>query len=220
MKPPESMPFGLAPEEAIAVYDRWAPRYDLWTKPFESRAHRRVLELAARQADERVLEVAVGTGATFAALAAVDRGGLTVGLDASRPMLLRARQRASRAGAAPLLLLADARSVPLPAETFDLLVNCYFLDLLSLDDIRTVLAEFQRVLRPGGRLVVATMGQGSRFIMGPWNWLYRRRPALLGGCRPLDPAPLVTEAGFEDVAAEHIVQLGFATEVLRASKPG
>jgi ubiquinone/menaquinone biosynthesis C-methylase UbiE len=219
MKSPESMPAGLAPEEAIAVYDRWAPRYGLWSRPFESRAHRRVLELAARKGDERVLEVAVGTGATFAPLAAADRGGLTVGVDASRPMLLRARERTGRAGAAPLFVLADARSLPLPGETFDVLVNCYFLDLLSLEDIRTVLAEFRRVLRPGGRLVVATMGKGSRFIMGPWNWLYRRRPALLGGCRPLNAAPLFVETGFEDVAAEHIVQLGFATEVLRASKP-
>jgi len=214
------MPAGLAPEEAVVVYDRWAAHYDLWSRPFESRAHRRVLEQAALRGEERVLEVAVGTGATLVALAAANRGGLTVGLDASRGMLGRAHQRASRAGAVPLLLLADARTLPLPAETFDLLVNCYMLDLLSLEDIQTVLGEFRRVLRPGGRLVVATMTEGSRLVTTFWNRLYRRSPALLGGCRPLHAAPLLAEAGFEGVATERIVQLGFGSEVLAARKPG
>jgi len=220
MKPPESLPAGLPPQKAIAVYDRWAPHYDLWSRPFESRAHRRVLELAALHGGERVLEVAVGTGATLVALAGANRGSLTVGLDASRGMLGRAHQRASRAGAAPLLLLGDARNLPLAGETFDLLVNCYMLDLLSLEDIRTTLGEFRRVLRPGGRLVVATMAEGSRLVMAFWNRLYRRSPALLGGCRALRAAPLLEEAGFEGMASERIVQLGFPSEVLAARKPG
>jgi ubiquinone/menaquinone biosynthesis C-methylase UbiE len=219
VKPPESMPAGLTPEKAVAVYDRLARHYDWWSRPFESRAHRRVLELAAPHGEERVLEVAVGTGAGSVALAAANRDILTVGVDASRPMLLRARERASRTGAAPLLLLADARALPSPSQTFDLLVNCYFLDLLSLEDIRTVLGEFWRVLRPNGRLVLATMGEGSRLLMGPWNWLYRRSPALLGGCRTLNCAPLLAEAGFENVATEDIMQLGFASEVVAARKP-
>jgi len=214
------MAAGLAPEEAVVVYDRWAAHYDWWSSPFESRAHRRALELAAPHGEERVLEVAVGTGATLMALAAANRGGLTVGVDASRRMLDRACRRASQAGAAPPLLLADARTLPLPAETFDLLVNCYFLDLLSLEDIQIVLGEFRRVLRPGGRLVVVTMAEGSRLLMVPWKWLYRRSPRLLGGCRPLHAASLLGEAGFEGVVTERIVQLGFASEVLAARKPG
>lgn len=219
MQPPESIPAGLAPEQAIAVYDRLASRYDLLTRPFESRAHRRVLELAAPQGEQRVLEVAVGTGVAFVSLAAANRGGLTVGLDASRPMLDRARRRASQAGTAPLLLLADARNLPLPTETFSLLVNCYMLDLLSLEDVRAVLGEFWRVLRPGGRLVVATMGEGNRLLVAAWNWLYRRSPALLGGCRPLHAAPLLSETGFEGVSTERIVHLGFGSEVVAARKP-
>lgn len=214
------MAAGLAPEEAVAVYDRWAAHYDLWSGPFESRAHRRVLEVAALHGEERVLEVAVGTGSTLVALAAANRGSLTVGLDASRGMLDRAHRRASQARAAPLLLLADARTLPLPTETFDLLVNCYMLDLFSLEDIRAVLGEFRRVLRPGGRLVVATMTRGNRLLMALWNWLYRRSPALLGGCRALHAAPLLAEAGFEGIASERIVQLGFGSEVLAARKPG
>jgi ubiquinone/menaquinone biosynthesis C-methylase UbiE len=94
------------------------------------------------------------------------------------------------------------------------------LDLLSLEDIQAVLAEFWRVLRPGGRLAVATMAQGSRPLAALWNWLYRRRPALLGGCRALHAAPLLTEAGFEGVTSERIVQLGFGSEVVAARKPG
>ena len=52
-------------------------------------------------------------------------------------------------------------------------------DLLPETDFSQVLAEFQRVLRPGGRLAMVNMTNGERWYNGLWQRIYRIRPALL-----------------------------------------
>lgn len=216
----EMQPVRLSRAQVRGIYDRLAPIYDGWSMPFESRARARVLDIVAAQEAERILEVAVGPGTAFARILGVNPNGLTVGLDISRKMLSRAAAKAGRSGHASYLLLqADALHLPLPSDSFDLVTNSYMLDLLPVEDIREVLSEFKRVLKPGGSLVLVNMTQSSAWLSRAWEWMYRRNPSLLGDCRAVLGAPFLEELGFADVQREFISQLTFPSEVLTATSP-
>ena len=83
------------------------------------------------------------------------RRSTTLGIDLAVPMLKLAR----KAGGfwRPLsVACGDAAALPLPDASVDLLFSS--LCLQWLDDVPAVLNEFRRVLRPGGRMMLATFG--------------------------------------------------------------
>jgi ubiquinone/menaquinone biosynthesis C-methylase UbiE len=96
------------------------------------------------------------------------------------------------------------------------LLNTYMLDLLPEEDFVTVLAEFRRVMKPGGRVVIATFGFGGRFYHGFWYWLARHFPALLTDCRPVRLPPSLAAAGFKVTQEEQVSQNTFPSTVLSA----
>ncbi len=93
-------------------------------------------------AGDRVAEIGAGTGALLSTLAA--RGVRCVGIDQHPP----------RPGVDPAIEwhVADAGALPLPPASCD---GVLMLDLLEHVDDGAALAEAQRVLRPGGKLLVA-----------------------------------------------------------------
>jgi ubiquinone/menaquinone biosynthesis C-methylase UbiE len=196
----------------VKFYDLAAPVYGFWAALTESRAHRRAL---AALGGQDVLEVAIGTGADLAALAADASRGRTVGADLSRGMLKRARRRC---GPEALLCQADARALPFPSASFDSILNCYMVDLLPESDIPAVLREFQRVLRPGGRLVLAAMGRQGTVVQRAWMASYRLAPLLVGGCRPVGSARWLKGPEWRLEAQEQISQMGFRSELLVARR--
>jgi ubiquinone/menaquinone biosynthesis C-methylase UbiE len=137
-------------------------------------------------------------------------------------MLAQTRKRLAAAGieARVQMLQASALELPLEDESFDLVVNGYMLDLLPRDDIPRALAEFKRVLRPGGRLVLSNMTKGERRHHRLWDALYARGINLTANCRGVLAAPVLDELGFTDVRREYLSQAAFPTEVVTARKPG
>ena len=137
--------------------DRWR-RY--WDK--ESRSYDRQIRLFERylcpdtrawvcaQAAGRTLEIAVGTGLNLPFYPA--EAELT-GIDFSPGMLAVARHRAGHLGRAVDLREADALALPFPDASFDTVV-CTFA-LCAVPDDRRAVAEMNRVLRPGGLLLLA-----------------------------------------------------------------
>jgi ubiquinone/menaquinone biosynthesis C-methylase UbiE len=103
-------------------------------------------EFAAR---DPVLEVGVGTGRM--ALPLVERGVRMVGVDLSPSMLARLRENAG--GTAPLpLLLGDATRLPIGDHAAAAVLAVHVLHLIP--NWQTAVAEFVRVVRPGGSVVV------------------------------------------------------------------
>jgi len=149
------------PQQARRVYDLWSHFYGWWAPLFERRPQMLALDRAAIQPHDKVLEVAVGAGGILVEiLRLVDPANVVCGIDVSPKMLAKARRRVAKAGYTNVdLQEADARSLPLPANTFDVLFNSYMFDLLPLKDIPVVLGEFHRVLKPGGRLVLVNMSK-------------------------------------------------------------
>jgi ubiquinone/menaquinone biosynthesis C-methylase UbiE len=208
-------------EQVARVYSRFAPLYEAWARLTEARPRRRVLELAEVRAGEDVLEVATGTGAQLVELALRNPSGRTVGVELAEGMLAQTRKRLAAAGieARVEVLQASALELPLEDESFDLVVNGYMLDLLPRDDIPRALAEFRRVLRAGGRLVLSNMTKGERRGHRLWDALYARGINLTANCRGVLAAPVLDELGFTGVRREYIAQAGFPTEIVTARKP-
>ncbi len=197
------------------LYRKIAPVYDLWARLTESRARDRCLELAGIRDGEAVLEVAVGTGLAFERILRANPSGRNEGIDLTDAMLERARRRAAATGTAHYRLrLGDARALDFGEAEFDVLINNYMFDLLPEADFATVLREFRRVLRAGGRLVVVNMTRGRRWYHGVWERLYRINPAWLGGCRGVEVAPAMAASGFARIRREALSQMTFPSEIV------
>lgn len=207
----------ISSEAAQRFYDRLGQRID-WSERYEGRAKARALNRLAVSPGQRVLNIGVGTGKEHARLqAAVAPGGVVVGLDLSSVML-----RLTRARTGAPLCRADARYLPFANASFDRLCSTYVLDLIPYADLPGLLAEFRRVLKPNGRLALVSLTEGidlpSQTLIGLWKLVYRVRPVACGGCRPLQVAALVHQAGFHQVQREVVVQLGIPSEIVAAQR--
>jgi SAM-dependent methyltransferase len=189
--------WGIRPDRLTLTCQRWA---DQGTS----------LEL-------RALNAGVGTGLDQARLQKVVAPGFAFGVDLAPAMLELAWARAGSP-----LCRADARRLPFADASFDRLFSSYLLDLIPAVELPRMLAEFRRVLRPGGRLALVGLTEGadplSRAVIAAWKLAYRVSPLLCGGCRPLRLAELTRGAGFTIVAREVVVQLGVPSEVLVAMR--
>ena len=102
-----------------------------------------------RSAGHRVLDVATGTGlAAEAALAIVGSAGHVTATDISAQMAERARERLNGAPNTTVRV-EDGQALDLPDDSFDAVICS--LGLMFFPDPARGLAEFRRVLRPGGR---------------------------------------------------------------------
>lgn len=215
------LPAGIGKNEVRAVYRKMAPSYDFWARLAESKARDRCLELASISNGESVLEVAVGTGLVFEKILKSNPDGRNEGIDITPEMLSRAEEKAVRTGVKNYRLrVGDAYDMDFPGDTFDVLICNYMFDLLPEEDFQTVLGEFRRVLRPGGRLVAVSMTKGEHWYNNWGEAIYRINPAWFGGCRGVLLLPSLEAAGFVNTHREYVTQLTFPSEVVYGEKPG
>ena len=146
-------------------------RYEDWY--WWHRARRSIIQAllrhALRGADNLILDVGAGTGATSLAL---QQFGRVVAIDLSAEATAIARDR----GLAVARM--DAVALAVPDATFDLVVALDVLEHLQ-DDLAGA-REFLRVLKPGGVLLVTVPAYAwlwSSHDVANWHWRrYRRRP--------------------------------------------
>lgn len=211
--------------ESITRYYAWrAGNYDAGAG-FEVEHHAEALRLAAVQPGQRVLDVACGTGRGTVGLAhAVGANGRVDALDLSQAMLGQARAKIEKLGFVERVQFkqGNARDLPYPDETFDLVYNGYMFDLIPLDGFLPILAEMSRVLKQGGRLVLVNMSKPDERTTF-FERIYRRGWAI-APCRPVLMAPYVQLAGFQDVQRMYrptrgsIVALPWGQEIVLARK--
>jgi ubiquinone/menaquinone biosynthesis C-methylase UbiE len=149
-------------DEAIAQKQLTSRAYDRWSHVWDFARHtnRSIYATALALLDSRhlkVLDVGCGTGLMSAKLAG--SGRRVVGVDISRAMIDRA-QRRNYSGA--IFRRGDAEELPGANGEFDAVVN--LISFHHYPNPARAAAEFRRVLRPGGRLVLVAFDRNSRYI--------------------------------------------------------
>jgi len=209
----------LTHEQIVRKYNRIASFYDLFGILMASKARLRAIDLASIQNGERILEVALGTGLSFVEILRRNPLGQVDGIDVSMRMIEKTKKRAVRTGSRNYTLLrCDCRHLPFEDGTFDIVINQYLLDILPVEDFVPILSEFKRVLREGGRIVLANTTKGEKWVNTIYERLYKLKPPLVAGSRGVLAQPFLEKIGFKGVHREYFSQLGFPSEVVLGIK--
>ena len=154
------------------VFTRASAAYDQAGPHFFSHFGRGLVKFAGIAPGMRVLDVACGRGAVlFPALKSVGGRGEVVGVDISEGMIQEIRQDFTGRGITNARARRmDAERLYFPDGSFDS-VLCG-LGLFFLPDLERALAEFQRVLKPGGWLAASTFQHFEDELSRRWEALF------------------------------------------------
>lgn len=191
-------------QDVKSAYARWAPVYEVIatpTVPARKIAARRVNAIGGR-----FLEAGVGSGS---ALPLYGDNVDLVGVDLSHDMLKIARERAATMQNVEAIIEMDLMRLAFPDNAFDGVV-CMF-TITAVPDARQVLAEFARVTRPGGTVMIASHFEARS---GPW-WVTDRLLSpfarRLGWNPSMDKTPLLDIPGLTLENEEALPPMGLIT---------
>ena len=213
----------LTHQQARKLYDRFGSRQD-GQGFYEDVACADLIAHCGFDEAHAVFEFGCGTG-RFAEGLLVDHlpvDSRYVGVDISSTMVDLSRRRLGSWSARVDVHQSDGPPrLPDEDNGYDRFVCNYVLDLLSEEDIGTLLAEAHRILRRGGRLGLISLTYGnsgpSWWVSCMWHVVHALRPQLLGGCRPLRLRRLLPEAEWKVEFRNVVRRWGICSEVLIAS---
>jgi ubiquinone/menaquinone biosynthesis C-methylase UbiE len=185
------------------IFDKQAPKYDRSMARFERLLFSGNREWACSQAEGDVLEIAAGTARN---LEHYPQGVRLTGIELSPEMAELGRKRAQELGRQIDLRVGDAEQLDFADESFDTVVCTY--GLCTIPDDAAAVREARRVLRPGGKLLLA------EHVRSP-------NPVVRTIQRLIDP--LAHRFGGDHLLREPLGRLdaeGFRVEQLRRSKAG
>lgn len=193
-------PTANAPTDGMLM--NWAaPFYDMYCSAvgLGSGFRSQTLEVAAIRSGERVMDVGCGTG-VLTRLAAKAAGplGSAVGIDPGADMIRVARETARRGGDATEFQIAAVERLPFADAQFDVVLSSLMLHHLPPATKRAGLAQVYRVLKPGGRFVVADFQRPRYRAWWLVLWPFMMMPSVADNLRGRVPDHL-REAGFSRI---------------------
>jgi demethylmenaquinone methyltransferase/2-methoxy-6-polyprenyl-1,4-benzoquinol methylase len=220
-------------EDIIKFYRRvskWHRLYKL--QALFSRGERKVrdqvIEISEIGEGDTVLEVAIGAGDVIEKVVRrVGDKGKAYGVDVAQGYIDFTQKKLAKLGLSGNvnLQVAEATNLPFEDNKFDVLINCFMMDLIDTPDILKVLSEFKRVVKTHGKVIIATMAVAegkqsllskiirycylffSKYIYGKW------------GCRPILTKPFMEEAGFSNIQRKYFNSFAtFPKEIVWAEK--
>ncbi|GAC1357788.1 MAG: class I SAM-dependent methyltransferase [Herpetosiphon sp.] len=211
----------LSSDEIKQMYDRLGAGQDHGAA-YEDIAINDVCAHAGLSQTCHVFEFGCGTGRVAADLLSkyLPPQATYLGVDLSTTMVQLTQARIAPWLQRAVIVRASGRPhLPLRDGSVDHVFSLYVLDILSPQEIHSILCEAHRVLEPGGRLCITSLTHGKtlygRFRSWLWSAVYRLRPRLVGGCRPLRLQAFLER----DWLVEHravVMKRGITSEVIVA----
>ncbi|KNZ33446.1 MAG: ubiquinone biosynthesis methyltransferase UbiE [Methylibium sp. NZG] len=155
------------------VFDSVASKYDVMNDLMSAGLHRAwkayTVAVADLRSGDQVLDIAGGTGDLARAFARkVGADGLVLHTDINEAMLRQGRDRLLDEGLALPTLICDAETLPFATGRFDLVSVAFGLRNMTHKD--KALAEMNRVLKPGGRLLVLEFSKVAAPLAKAYDW--------------------------------------------------
>ncbi|MGI9133329.1 MAG: bifunctional demethylmenaquinone methyltransferase/2-methoxy-6-polyprenyl-1,4-benzoquinol methylase UbiE [Rhodoferax sp.] len=155
------------------VFDSVAPKYDLMNDLMSMGLHRGwkayTVLVANLHEGDRALDIAGGTGDLALAFSRkVGKSGQVVHTDINEAMLRTGRNRLLDAGVVLPTVVCDAEKLPFPDDYFQVVSVAFGLRNMTHKD--QALAEMNRVLRPGGKLLVLEFSKVAPPLEKVYDW--------------------------------------------------
>ena len=192
----------------VAAYARWAPVYDAIFGVITNAAIARTMRVLNALPPGRILEIGVGTGL---ALPRYKREHRITGVDLSPDMLARARGRVEtqKLGNVEALAEMDATRLTFADQSFDAAVAMFLITVVP--DPVAVLAEAVRVVRPGGRIVLANHFSAERGARAAFERWLSRFSASLGWNPEFPIGRVLGQPGMHEIERRSLQPLGIYT---------
>jgi SAM-dependent methyltransferase len=189
----------------------WADQYERMDRAVADLT-KALLDMAAPQLGEHVLDIGCGSGTTVLDLAArVGPGGHVLGADISNQSVTRAHQRIADAGLRHAeVIVADVSAHPFEQNSFELVFSRF--GVMFFSDPRAAFANVRRAMKPGGRVALAVFRAASEnlFPSGPLEAVRHFLPPIPTP-GPEEPGPfswadptrvrrILESAGFREVS--------------------
>jgi demethylmenaquinone methyltransferase/2-methoxy-6-polyprenyl-1,4-benzoquinol methylase len=163
--------------------------------------------------ESKILDLCCGSGQSTRFL--VEYSQYVTGLDISPVSLARAKQNVPQAHYVEGL----AEQMPLADQQFDLVHTSAALHEMSLGQLQAIFREVDRVLKPGGKFILADFHQATNllFLPGLWLFLWLFETETAWQLLNTNLVELLEETGFTITASK--LYAGGSLQVIQAQKP-
>ena len=209
----------LTPAEVRKYYNQFGRKQD-FQGFYENPALDDLIAHAGFHDAKKVFEFGCGTGKFASRLLGehLSSSARYLACDVSSVMLNLATQRLAPYLERATVIRSDGSiRFPLSDCSVDHVISNYVLDLLSDEDILLVFAEAHRVLTSGGKLCLVSLTNGVTFLSKTvsfiWMALFRFRPTLVGGCRPILLESYLDQERWQSKYQKVVTPFGVPSEV-------
>ena len=197
---------------------RWAHYYDLVTNLMTlgqaPRLRKMTVDKALIKPGDLVLDVGCGTGEVTLLAKRRAREGKVYGIDPSPEMIAVARRKAANKNIDIDFRVGVIEALPFPDASLDVVTSSLMMHHLPQELKVRGLAEVYRVLKPGGRLLIADFMRPTGSLLNHLFIAFTRHQGLQKGIEDLQD--LLEQAGFKQIKImdENVLVIGF----VRATK--
>src|SRR5689334_10863122 len=205
------------PAQTEGTLIRWAPYYDFTVNIVtlgKARTLRKLtVDKALIQPGDSVLDVGCGTGEVTLPAKTRAKDGKVYGIDPAPEMIAVARKKAARKKLEIDFRVGVIESLPFPDASLDVVTSSLMMHHLPEDLKVRGLAEVYRVLKPGGRLLIADFMNPTSSLVNHLFLAFTQHRGLKSGIEDL--RRMLTNAGFTQViqSDDTVLVIGFVRAV-------